>query len=226
MAAPESRTPHFGLRDFLFYVVPGGVVLLDVLLIFNEVPTLAKDRVGQIVATTCGVLLAYVLGQIAYSATYLLRKIRVKGPGLWEETSPQFLIAYMWAIEKHGTYFLAEIYRYRSFARFCAAMVLPTLFLGGAGAYRLGQLVSAWELGAIVSVKVGLIVGLICATTFVHRYRRYDAEFRKYVRTCWYLPWEEFDHDLVRRKFVPLDREHKLQDEARVVLLSDFEGSR
>jgi len=63
---PESRTPHFGLRDFLFYLVPGFVVLSALALLAGiDRQTLADF--SSLGASITAIILAYVLGQVGES---------------------------------------------------------------------------------------------------------------------------------------------------------------
>jgi hypothetical protein len=68
----DSRTPHFGLRDFLFYLVPGGVTLAAVLAFSMETWRDEFTNLG-VGAALVGLLGAYFLGQLVYPVTYLLR---------------------------------------------------------------------------------------------------------------------------------------------------------
>lgn len=193
MATIESKTPHFGLRDFLFYLVPGGVTLAAFLLVFGS-SFIKVEQFGKVSTSIFAILAAYFLGQVMYGATYILRNHLPKDKSWWEEDTPIFRDAYMWVIEKHTTYHVAEIFRYRNFARFCLAMVLPTLIVTVAGVIRLWTVSVPW-------CFIVIAVGMFAVYRFIKRYIRYDSEYRQYVQRCWSLPWEKLDKDINRMDY-------------------------
>ena len=180
-AIPESRTPHFGLRDFLFYLVPGFLILLT-LALFADIDEATLSKFATIGGSVAAILIAYVIGQINYGCTYPLRRlIKVQTP--WEETDPEFQKAYMWLIEKHPGYYTAEVFRYRNFARFSITMVVPSVSFGIAAAVRLRSYAPVWAFLAIVLAIVALCV-------FIVRYRHYTKRFLNQVFHCWSFDWK------------------------------------
>lgn len=169
----ESKTPHFGLRDFLFYFVPGGVVFLSILL-FAGVQPEQIDRFDGVVVSLASMFVSYLLGQIVYPATYRLR--RLVPPDRGSSKAPdEFSGAHLSLIENHTAFYTAVVFRDRSFARFANAMVLPTFLLSVAVATRLWHSARGWAVAAV-------LLGCAFAVGFVLRYQHYEERYRNAIR--------------------------------------------
>lgn len=164
----------FGLRDFLHYVVPGSCLLGGALLLM-DVPT-ASFTEHEIIMSILGAVAAFVVGQISYVVTYAARSV-----ARWlikiDTTTSDFKTAYMVCIEDHPR-FSTEIIRYRSFARFCAAMVIPTGLLGVAAFVRMYAWSPTWAFVTACTALLGCF-------GFAGRYRRYQSVYHDYVWRCY-----------------------------------------
>ena len=178
---PETKAPNFELRDFLFYVVPGAVVLAAVVL-SSGINREAVSSYSEAALAGVAVLSAYVLGHIAYGFTYPLR--RVFGPRVtYADEDEEYKNAYMWMIERHTVFYATEVHRYNSLSQFTAAMVLPILLFGTVLVVRL------WTHTRACSVLVAVITAL-AAVVFAARYIRYRNVVRDQVMRCWMFPWD------------------------------------
>ena len=180
-SALESKTPHFGLRDFLFYLVPGVPIFLAII-IHLAIDVTSITKFGGLASSIIAILAAYILGQISYGFTYPLRKILRYGFSE-SEKGDNFQEHYMWAVENHTAYYTAEIFRYRNFARFCLAMISPCLFLGGS------LLLRFWDHGAWRYIIFFSMIFSVWA--FIHRYFRYSKEYIRMVQLCWDFDWKK-----------------------------------
>jgi hypothetical protein len=176
----ESQTPHFGLRDFLQYFLPGGVVLAAAG-IATGVRITQLAEWGNIGFSLLAILVSYLLGHAVYPLNYPLRRLIARNSHE-EKGTDEFRSAYMWVVERHPTFYVAEVFRYRSLARFSVAMVLPTAALGLSAGARLWAASKPAGLAAVA-------LGLVCSSGFALRYRRYQATSERYVTMCRNYPW-------------------------------------
>jgi hypothetical protein len=185
----QAGASQLGLRDFLFYLVPGSLFLGSAVLLSHVNLAQVRDLSG-FGASILGVLLAYFAGQVCYGLTYPLRNLLGKKSRQVED-SAEFTQIYIWVIEEHPTLYSTEVVRYRSFARFSIAMVFPSLLLGISITSRL----------AAISLRLS-ILSLLCTilivVSFIYRYRRYDKIFCSLVLTCRSMDWSKFEQGEVR----------------------------
>jgi hypothetical protein len=169
----ETSVAQVGLRDFLFYVLPGSVWLTGIFALTGVRAVDVQPYMG-LSSSLAAVLAAYVLGQCAYPLSYVFRRIMRKWGGVEqpdEKHRQGVKAAYRRLLLNEPTYFAVEVFRYRTMARFSAVMVLPVLFATAAvalGGWQLGGTARPW----IVAVGVSIAVG------FVYRYRRYENRYR------------------------------------------------
>ena len=135
-----------------------------------------------IASSIAAVLAAYILGQISYGATYLLRPF-LPVPSAKVKEDPEYNNKYMWIVERHTTYYTAEVFRYRNFARFSMAMVLPSSILG------IVLSIQPWYTNKAWPFAIALIT-VIAVVSFIWRYYRYGKECNKMVDCCWEFDWE------------------------------------
>ena len=121
----ESSVAQVGIRDFLFYVLPGFVLLIG---IFAWAGISLKDvqASGDISSSVVAILLSYCLGQFIYAYSYPIRWLleKIRPFKLEKDDSENFQKMYLKATENHGSYFEVEVFRYRTFARFCSLMII------------------------------------------------------------------------------------------------------
>jgi hypothetical protein len=151
----------------LLLFVPGTIVLLSVL-VFEQPSPDKVTQYGSLGTSLLGVVIAYFLGHVVYPVNLLLRPLFYWGL-LDKESDSDFGRKYLDTIERHASAYEAEVSRYRSLARFCSAMVPPSVMLGVAGAFR-------WQ-----EPWLCLVVALLAAAGFVWRYRRYHTQFLDFV---------------------------------------------
>jgi len=154
----ETSVAQVGLRDFLFYVVPGAVLLIGILAFLGVV---ARDLQPylDISSSIAGILISYLLGQFAYPAAYLFRAIMGKIGRLRKlsnEECDDFRRAYRKLANESQTYFAVEVFRYRTMARFCSVMVFPVLFVTA------GSLWGRWQLGLETKGAIVIAASLVC----------------------------------------------------------------
>ena len=172
----QTSFVQVGLRDFLFYVLPGFVTLLGCLgwngVVFQDLKTL-----GDVSSSVITLLLSYCLGQLIYAYSYpvrwLLGKIR-PFRNLETDDSEHFQKLYMKAAEKYGSYFGVEIFRYRTFARFCSLMIIPIIIAWASVIW------GRWALDVNMKLMI-TIVAVIGEINFVIRYYRYELRYRRSV---------------------------------------------
>jgi hypothetical protein len=173
----ETSVAQVGLRDFLFYVLPGAILLLGLLALAGAGPADLKPDL-DVTSSIAGVLVAYILGQCAYPLSYVVR-CAMNGRGRLKKRDSKeaetFKAAYRAIAAGEELYFAVEVFRYRTMARFCAAMVFPLLLAG------LGIAVGRWRLDALVRWGVALIALVTCAG-FLWRYYRYECRYRSSVK--------------------------------------------
>lgn len=175
--ANESTTPHFGLRDFLIFFVPGGVLLAGLLLLAGVSLVALKTHGFDGIATSiAGIIAAFYLGHISYGTTFLLRRIFNRYTGC-DEFSQAFQLDYMACIENHPRIYTSEVTRYRAIARHCLAMVFPTLILGCGATLRVLSSPFLWVLAIAVATVFAEI-------TFIYRYIRYSKIWKQHVELC------------------------------------------
>lgn len=177
----NSKTPYFAVRDFLFYLVPGAVFLCGLFLLAGSSSEIMQGY-GDITISIAGIILAYFLGQVAYVATYPLKRL-IGGRTAEEAELPEFKDAFMVCVEKHTTFYAAEISRYRNFARFCIAMVVPTAFLGVAIVNRIWAISKWWAVSTAILSCLGIV-------SFIFRYRRYSCVWIDQVKRCAHFDWK------------------------------------
>lgn len=68
----QVASPHLGLRDFLFYLVPGAIVVLAAILALQVGGDVAEkwDSLGGSLAA---VLISYAIGHAVYPIAYPIR---------------------------------------------------------------------------------------------------------------------------------------------------------
>ena len=166
----EGKTSDIGLRDFLFYLVPGAMVLASVLLFAGTEPAQLQKWSG-LGGSFAAVIVAYVLGQMVYPLSYIPRKLFfTKGRSLskFDELS----IKTIRAIEEYQSVFVSISFRDRSFARFTLAMVFPTILLGIALFWTLR--LQHFPLAMLV-----VALGFAVAAGFIFRAKHYDTRYRR-----------------------------------------------
>ncbi len=168
----EVRSPHLGLRDFLFYLVPGSIVLMSVLGA-SGVSATSVGEWGNLGGSLLGVLVSYAVGQAIYPLVYPIRRIW-QPDGEWLAHSEEFRDAQIKLITSSAVFYTSVVFRDRSFARFSSAMVIPCL-AAGAAAVRL-----AWNSSALLACVYGAL-GAFAACGFVYRFRHYDRRYRSFV---------------------------------------------
>jgi hypothetical protein len=171
----DSRTPQFGLRDFLFYLVPGGITLAAACVAGGVRLTDVKEW-GSVGESIVGLLFAYFLGQVMYPVTYPLRTW-LAPKAVWVTPPAEFAKLHLQALEQHSGYYVGVIFRDRSFARFALAMVFPTLLFGLSLANRM---LPTSKSGA----RFLLAVTIAAAYGFIVRYRKYETRYHLEVLMC------------------------------------------
>jgi len=177
----ETNLTHFGLRDFLFYVVPGAMILAAIILSSGfDLETISGH--SEVALFAAAVLAAYVLGHIAWGISYPVR--RLFGPRItYADGNDEYRDAYMWMIEKHTAFYTAEVFRYDVLSQFVAALVVPVLLFGTVLAVRL------WPHSRVGCVVAAIATGL-AAVVLVVRYVRYRDVVNDQVMRCWRFPWK------------------------------------
>ena len=157
----ETSVAQVGLRDLLFYVLPGAVLLIAVCGLTGTAP---EDilKYGGIAPSIAGLLSAYTLGQCAYPLSYLTR-FAWEGFQSQKKRNATFRDAYRSQADDAPTYFAVEIFRYRTLARFCSAMVLPLLVATASAIF------GKWQLSVGCRCSIGF-VGALAVVGFLHRY--------------------------------------------------------
>lgn len=171
----ETSVSQVGLRDFLFYVLPGGILLIA---LFAWKGTTGKDLEDYLGLgpSLAGILVAYALGQCAYVISYLIRWLLDRFQAI-DKTIPTFRRAYRCAPRDNGTFFAVEIFRYRTMARFCSVMVFPVCVAA------LGILLGHWPVTYHEKIAATCF-GVIGLFGFIYRYHRYEGRYRKAVLEC------------------------------------------
>lgn len=180
-------TPYFGLRDFLFYLIPGLTTFLSFLLIFTNITLDEFNKYGTIASSILALLISYILGHFIYPLNYILRPVIRSFFSIWDkklkeldktlEDSEKFNQDYHYTVTFHNVFFFSEISRNRSLARFSSAMVIPTILLGLAFGYRTPIGID-WK-----DISFGFI-GLLGSLGFAFRYKHYYKRYRQYIQTC------------------------------------------
>ncbi len=168
----ESTVAQVCLRDLLFYVLPGSIIILGVGALAGVMPADLRDYAG-LAPSVAGLLLAYAFGQCAYPLAYLIRYAMEK---LQKEKKdvPLFRLAYRSAPTEAPVFFSVEVFRYRTMARFCSVMAAPVLFSTLAIIHGQWDLEERWKI-------VTVITGLSIVIGFLYRYHRYEARYRSAV---------------------------------------------
>jgi hypothetical protein len=186
----ESKTPYFGLRDFLFYLVPGAIVLLGALIFWGTLPNWISSS-SSFAPLAISVLISYYLGHAIYPLNYPIRKLFVhrgkknvcdkKKHPYCTESCEDFKNSYMNAFKQGSGFFVSEALRHRSLARFSSAMIFPSLWLTFAFLFSYkGVTLTSIILGPIIIV----IIGLAITYGFYTRYNHYQQEFLWFVKNC------------------------------------------
>lgn len=168
----ETSVAQVGLRDLLFYVLPGTVLSIGLAGLLGIRPGALKEYSG-LAPSVAAVLLAYLLGQCAYPAAYVVRKIMEPTQSIKKGTA-EFRSAYSSASDGASTFFAVEIFRYRTLARFCSVMVGPILFA------VIAALWGGWSLPEPARLGVA-VAGLLTVSGFLYRQHRYEERYRKAV---------------------------------------------
>ena len=196
---PSHRAGSFNLRDLLLYLIPGGVVLLAILVAAGDFPYRLNLYPG-FAASLLGILIAYFLGHAIYPINYRLWKWILPSQECRKETNSEsseeprrecseeceyFSRAYSRVADKHWDYHISEVSRFRSLARFASAMIVPSVLLLLAAGIRLMTDFKAIPLP--IRIPLGLAVAACsypCAKGFAGRYRRYQLRFMNLVWRC------------------------------------------
>ena len=197
---PVHRAESFGLRDLLLYLIPGGIVLLGVLVTAGDFPH-ELGRYPGFAASLLGVLIAYFLGHAIYPINYRLWKwilphknCRKKDERECSEECEYFSRAYSRVADAHWEYHISEVSRFRSLARFASAMITPSILLAIAVIVRLWLDRGDSSLAVLIALTVAVsALGLLCVIGFVGRYKRYQLRFMNLVWRCEDCepPWRE-----------------------------------
>lgn len=185
------RVDSFNLRDLLLYLIPGGVVLLAFLVVASDFASQLLQKSGFPISLL-GILMAYFLGHAIYPINYRLWKLilpdqdcRKRHGYKCNEDCECFSRAYSKVADLHWDYHISEVSRFRSLARFASAMIVPSILLSIAVAFRiLHDLPSFPRAVPIVLAVVVIVSGLLCAKGFASRYKRYQLRFMNFVLTC------------------------------------------
>jgi len=170
----ETSVVQVGLRDFLFYVVPGATILLGALgfkgVTFVDLPTNL-----DLVLSALALFGAYFLGQCTYAFSYPVRAAvdGITGGGPSDDYA-EFRQRYRDLSRTDPVFFAVEVFRYRTMARFCAVMIVPVALAA------LGVVLGRWPLSAGDRWVVAAFA-LSTEVNFVVRYCRYR---RRYRRAC------------------------------------------
>jgi hypothetical protein len=168
----ESSIAQVGLRDLLFYVLPGSVLLVGFAALVGVDPENLEPYAG-LAASLVVLLVAYALGQLAYPLAYPIRSAMNSFQSV-DKSDEEFRRAYRVAADAAPTFFAIQIFRYRTMARFCSVMVGPTLIASASVAWGSWNLGKPWQWG-ISAIGVGAIAGLL------YRYNRYETKYRTAV---------------------------------------------
>lgn len=168
----ESSIAQVGLRDLLFYVLPGSVLLFGFAALVGVYPEELEPYAG-VAASLAVLLVAYALGQLAYPLAYPIRGAMNFFQPI-DKSDAGFRRAYRVAADAAPTFFAVQIFRSRTMARFCSVMVCPTLFASASVAWGSWNLSKAWQWGIGV-IGVGAVIGLL------YRYNRYETNYRTAV---------------------------------------------
>ncbi len=168
----ETSVAQVGLRDLLFYVFPGVVILVGISALPGAMPTDLKDYTG-VGPSVAGLLIAYAFGQCAYPLAYIIRRGMERLQPI-DKTAQGFRRAYRAAPTIAPVFFAVEIFRYRTMARFCSVMVFPMIFLS------LAIVFSGWKLPATTKNVTG-VLGALSVVGFLYRYNRYERRYRQAV---------------------------------------------
>lgn len=191
MSTPaEIKTTYFGLRDFLFYLVPGSVVLLAILFFAGFDFSTIGDY-GNLTTSVFGIIFAYCLGHVIYPLTYLVRRWLLhplvewlKSDDVAAEDELRFKNRHQRAIENHSLFYTEEISRASSLARFASAMVVPCILLGGGVMYFMSHYSGKHQASLKHLAVPALLLGIVAAAGFGYRYGRYNLRFRRMVMSC------------------------------------------
>lgn len=171
----ETSVAQVGLRDFLFYVLPGAVLLFGLLAWKGTTAADLKDYLG-VGPSLAGILIAYALGQCAYAVAYPLRALLNSFQSI-DKAKPSFRRAYRCAPSTNTVFFTVEVFRYRTMARFCSLMVFPVLFAS------LGIIFGRWSAAPVERTLVA-VFAVIAVAGFLYRYHRYEDRYRTAVEEC------------------------------------------
>jgi|SRR6185295_3003197 len=174
----ETSVAQVGLRDFLFYVVPGAILLAGVL---------AQKGIGLpdlqpylgVSSSIAAILASYILGQCAYPIGYFFRRAMNKLGRLRNlpgEGNEAFEEAFRKAANDSPTYFATVVFRYRTLARFCSAMVFPVAFMAA------GAAMGSWHLDGPRISAIFFTATAVCGG-FLWRYHRYEYRYRSSLLT-------------------------------------------
>ncbi len=183
----ESKTPYFGLRDFLFYLVPGAILLLAILISpVIKLESYIESKNGLLIVIS--ILVSYYLGHVIYPLNYLIRKLlfsniicdKEKENKKCNEDCPDFRFSYINASKKTPNIHVSEIARYRSLSHFSCAMVFPTLLLSlSIISFAMKQSSS----DKIYMMLFGILL-LISISGFCWRAIRYQKKYIDFVKKC------------------------------------------
>lgn len=168
----ESSIAQVGLRDLLFYVLPGSVLLFGIGALAGVHPEDIEPYAG-LTASLAGLLAAYALGQFAYPLAYPIRSAMDVLQSI-PKSDALFRRAYRVAAGEAPTFFAVQIFRPRTMARFCSVMVCPTVFSSASAAWGSWNLGRTWQWSICVA-SVGAVLGLL------YRYNRYETNYRAAV---------------------------------------------
>jgi hypothetical protein len=165
----ESSVAQVGLRDLLFYVLSGSVLLFGIGALVGIHPKDIGPYAG-LTASLVGLLAAYALGQYAYPLAYPIRSAMDVFQSI-PKSEALFRRTYRVAADETPTFFAVQIFRYRTLARFCSVMVCPTIFASASAAWGNWNLDKMWQWGICIAGG-SAVLGLL------YRYNRYETNYR------------------------------------------------
>lgn len=177
----SEAVSRVGFREFLFYIVPGSVIVAAIALL-RDLTVADVAPFLNVAGAVAGLLGAYFLGQVNYTVSTLLRaglreaynRFRKQGsPTLTSDGNETFIRRQLSAARAHPAFYANEALRYRSLARSYVTLCVPSILLGFALAAR----VPARSVVYIVS-------GVFVAAGFALRFVRCDRMYHGLVEIC------------------------------------------
>ena len=183
MADDSHPVSSLGFREFLFYIVPGSVLVATAAILagvsLNDVQPLLNFA-----GATAGVLTAYFLGQVNYTVSTPLRGWlrsgnnrfkRRRAPRLVSDEDERFIRSQLQACHRHPFFYTNEALRYRSLARSYVTLCVPSIALGYAIATRTSSRQAAYA---------AVVGGVVVSVFFALRFLRCDRMYQTMVEIC------------------------------------------